>query len=109
MIDLMQLPASDAERIAYAEGFTGTAELFGRIADAEALVDPDLEEKLRDELADMEAERDAEEARADELEVEVKMLRGALAELARQVREDIPDEQGSRHPWDAVEDAEQLI
>lgn len=32
MIDLMQLPASEAERLAYAEGFTGTAELFARIA-----------------------------------------------------------------------------
>ena len=36
MIDLMQLPASEAERLAYAEGFTGTAELFRRLADAEA-------------------------------------------------------------------------
>lgn len=36
MIDLMKLSASDAERIAYAEGFTGTAELFRRLADAEA-------------------------------------------------------------------------
>lgn len=36
MIDLMKIPASDAERIAYAEGFTGTAELFGRIAALEA-------------------------------------------------------------------------
>lgn len=33
MIDLMQLPASEAERLAYSEGFTGTAELFKRIAD----------------------------------------------------------------------------
>lgn len=33
MIDLMQLPASEAERLAHAEGFTGTAELFKRIAD----------------------------------------------------------------------------
>ena len=31
MIDLMQLPANEAERLAYSEGFTGTAELFGRI------------------------------------------------------------------------------
>lgn len=36
MIDLMKLPATDAERLAYAEGFTGTAELFGRIAAMEA-------------------------------------------------------------------------
>lgn len=33
MIDLMQLPASEAERLAYMEGFKGTAELFRRIAD----------------------------------------------------------------------------
>lgn len=31
MIDLLKLPASDAERIAYAEGFTMAAELFARI------------------------------------------------------------------------------
>lgn len=35
MIDLMQLPANDAERLAYAEGFTGTAELFARLSEAE--------------------------------------------------------------------------
>lgn len=32
MIDLIKIHASEAERIAYAEGFTGAAELFGRIA-----------------------------------------------------------------------------
>ena len=31
MIDLLKIPASDAERIAYAEGFTMAAELFARI------------------------------------------------------------------------------
>jgi hypothetical protein len=31
MIDLLNIPASDAERIAYAEGFTMAAELFKRI------------------------------------------------------------------------------
>ena len=45
MIDLMKIPASDAERIAYAEGFTGTAQLFARIADLEAERD-----ELKDEL-----------------------------------------------------------
>jgi hypothetical protein len=29
--------------------------------------------------------------------------------LVQQVREDIPEEQGSRHLWDAVEDAEHLL
>ncbi len=35
MIDLTKLPPEDAERIAYAEGFTGTATLFSRISDLE--------------------------------------------------------------------------
>jgi hypothetical protein len=35
MINLMQLPANEAERLAYAEGFTGTAELFARLSEAE--------------------------------------------------------------------------
>jgi hypothetical protein len=32
-LDLMKLPAVEAEALAYAEGFTGTAALFARIAD----------------------------------------------------------------------------
>ena len=36
MIDLTRLPAAEAERLAYAEGFTGTADLFARIAALEA-------------------------------------------------------------------------
>ena len=32
-LDLMKLPAAEAEALAYAEGFTGTAHLFARIAD----------------------------------------------------------------------------
>ena len=36
MIDLQTLPALEAERLAYAEGYTGTAALFARIADLEA-------------------------------------------------------------------------
>lgn len=35
MIDLTKLPPDDAERIAYAEGFTGVGALFARIADLE--------------------------------------------------------------------------
>ena len=45
MIDLQTLPADEAERIAYAEGFTGTAALFARIADLDAECD-----RLDDEL-----------------------------------------------------------
>ena len=35
MIDLTKLLPEDAERIAYTEGFTGTAQLFARISDLE--------------------------------------------------------------------------
>lgn len=48
MIDLQTLPAEEAERIAYAEGFTGTAALFARIAELEAQV-----ESLENQLDDM--------------------------------------------------------
>jgi hypothetical protein len=37
MIDLSKLDPSDAERIAYAEGFTGVAALYARLSDAEHL------------------------------------------------------------------------
>jgi len=43
MIDLLKIPASDAERIAYAEGFTMAAELFKRIDELEAERDSLLE------------------------------------------------------------------
>lgn len=51
MIDLLKLEAPEAERIAYAEGFTMAAELFARIAELEA---------ERDHLAEeLEAAKDA--------------------------------------------------
>lgn len=37
MIDLSKLDPADAERIAYAEGFTGVATLYARLSDAEHL------------------------------------------------------------------------
>jgi len=48
MIDLLKIPASDAERIAYAEGFTMAAELFKRIAELEAEL-----ESAHQELTDL--------------------------------------------------------
>jgi hypothetical protein len=39
MIDLTKLLPEDAERIAYAEGFTGTSALFSRISDLEHAAD----------------------------------------------------------------------
>lgn len=53
MIDLLKLEAPEAERIAYAEGFTMAAELFARIAELEAERDQLAEEleKAKDEVA----------------------------------------------------------
>ena len=53
-LDLLKLEPSEAERIAYAEGFTMAAELFARIADLEAERDALAEEleKVQDEAAD---------------------------------------------------------
>ena len=50
-IDLLTIPANEAERVAYAEGFTRTATLFARIADLELDNDPDT---LRAEIAKLE-------------------------------------------------------
>ena len=52
-LNLLNLPATEAERLAYAEGLTMVAELFARIADLEA---------ERDALAE-----ELDEARADSL------------------------------------------
>lgn len=54
MIDLLRLQPSEAERIAYAEGFTMAAELFARIAELEAERDQLAEEleKAQDAAAD---------------------------------------------------------
>jgi len=57
MIDLLRLEAPEAERIAYAEGFTMAAELFARIAELEA---------ERDQLAE-ELEKAQEAAANDSL------------------------------------------
>ena len=56
MIDLLKIPASEAERIAYSEGFTMAAELFARIDELEAINLNLTQENeiLRDQLADME-------------------------------------------------------
>ena len=52
MIDLSKLDPSEAERIAYAEGFTGVAALYSRLSDAEHLasVQADQLENMRDTL-----------------------------------------------------------
>ena len=45
----------------------------------------------------------------DKTELMVTNLITTLKELAEQVRADIPEEQGSKHLWTAVEDAEILL
>jgi hypothetical protein len=54
--DFMRLPASEAERLCYAEGFENAALLFVRVADLEAvnLKLTQENEILRDQLADAE-------------------------------------------------------
>ena len=46
-LNLLTLPATEAERLAYSEGFTMAAELFARIAELESEVD-----RLQNELED---------------------------------------------------------
>ena len=53
-LNLLTLPAVEAERIAYTEGFTMAAQLFARIAELEALIDPDMEDNLRDVQSELE-------------------------------------------------------
>ena len=50
MIDLLRLPANEAERLAYAEGFYGTAELFARIVDLKQEI-----ERLQHEICRLES------------------------------------------------------
>jgi hypothetical protein len=69
MINLLRLQASEAERIAYWEGFTGTAELFKRIVDLQETIDG-LEIDLQESFD-----------REKELQDEICRLDSALAEL----------------------------
>lgn len=60
MINLMNLPAADAERIAYAEGFTGTAELFARVAALEVELDA-LQAQIDDIPSERQRAQDAQD------------------------------------------------
>lgn len=57
-LDLMTLPAHEAEALAYAEGFAGTARLFARIADLQKALGETLAEaeNLREENEILRAE-----------------------------------------------------
>lgn len=60
MIDLLTLEPSEAERIAYAEGFTMAAELFKRIDDLERERDA-LQSELEDIPSEKERNQDAQD------------------------------------------------
>lgn len=69
MIDLLKLEALEAERIAYAEGTTMAAELFGRIAALEAERDAlaeELEQVKEDAASDSLALWESENGDAEE-------------------------------------------
>lgn len=71
-LDLLTLPAPDAERLAYMEGFTNTAQLFARLADMQkALGDATAEiVTLREALAEL---ADAAESGADPQTISAEM------------------------------------
>src|SRR5574343_1227376 len=64
-LDLLKLEAREAERIAYAEGFTMAAELFARIAELEAeraALEAELDDARADSLTQWERENGPAEA-----------------------------------------------
>lgn len=78
-IDLMTIPATEAERLAYAEGFTRTATLFARIADLEAaraMLDQAIE-NLQAELKMAHADKRDAISHAESLAVELAQHRRA--------------------------------
>jgi uncharacterized small protein (DUF1192 family) len=79
MTDLMTIPADEAERLAYAEGFTRTATLFARIADLEAtqaVLDREIE-NLQAELKMAHADTRDAVSHAESLAVELAQHRRA--------------------------------
>jgi regulator of replication initiation timing len=60
-LDLMALPAPEAEALAYAEGFTGTARLFARVAD--------MQKALGEAVAEIETLKQENQILRDELTV----------------------------------------
>ena len=92
MLDLMTLPAPDAERLAYAEGFKGTATLFARIDDLQRALGAataeltDMQRRLfeADEQTDAaRIERDMEQSRADIAQRNADGMFKALLAIAR--------------------------
>ena len=91
-LDLMTLPAPDAERLAYAEGFSGTATLFARIDDLQRALGAataeltDLQRRLFEADEETDAariERDMEQSRADQAQRNADIMRAALMAISR--------------------------
>jgi hypothetical protein len=79
MTDLMTIPADEAERLAYSEGFTRTAELFARIADLEStqeMLDQEIE-NLQAELKMAHADKRDAISHAESLSAELAQYRRA--------------------------------
>ncbi len=90
-LDLMTLPAPDAERLAYMEGFKGTATLFARIDDLQRALGAataeltDLQRRIfeADEQTDAaRIERDMEASRADIAQRNADVMFKALQNIA---------------------------
>ena len=79
-IDLMTIPAIEAERVAYAEGFTGTATLFVRIADLEK--EPDY---LCAELLELEDDKRLIEDALNNVQNELSRTYSKLRDAENQV------------------------
>jgi hypothetical protein len=87
MIDLSKLDPSEAERIAYAEGFTGVAAVYARLSDAESLNAEherqieDLRDTLYQCLPFFEDWKDEDGVyKAHTMQIMIKMIRKSLGE-----------------------------
>ena len=89
MIDLSKLDPVDAERIAYAEGFTGVAALYARLSDAEHLnsTNEDEIDKLRDQVSDLETKASDRE---DDLSDQVSDLEDTIEDMRQTLLQCLP-------------------
>lgn len=91
-LDLMTLPAPDAERLAYMEGFKGTATLFARLDDLQRALGAataeltDMQRRLfeaEEETDTARIERDMETSRADIAQRNADVMFAAIVDIAR--------------------------
>ena len=91
-LDLMTLPASEAEKLAYCEGFTGTARLFARLDDLQRALGAataeltDLQRRVFESDQESETaqiERDMERSRADLAQRNADRMFSALVAISQ--------------------------